>query len=301
VNARALEPTPLSTAARADAENHHRQRVRHYTIPARMRRDRGEPHPIEDFLFRYYPFPFSLLEEWHPGQGVAIEWPDGPELLRAPFHTRHHIWEDGHVRAEPALLSDKERARMWWTLDLLEKTADRAPNFACHGLHEWAMVYQGAEVRHEKTLRLRLSQHEINTVVETRPIACSHYDAYRFFAPDSRPLNRLRPALESRTSMEQPACIHANMDLYKWAAKSMPWIGSDLLIDCFELAMDLRKLDMRASPYDVTPYGLQPVCIEAPEGRNEYEEEQRLLSQRAAPVRERLVSSLRNTLHAASA
>lgn len=264
-----------------------------------MRRDRGEPHPIEDFLFRYYPFPFSLLEEWHPGHGVAIEWPDGPDSLRTPFHRRHHLWEDGQVRAEPALLSEKERARMWWTVDLLENTAARAPNFACHGMHEWAMVYQGAEVRHEKTLRLRLPQEDINQLVENRPIACSHYDAYRFFAPDALPLNRLRPTLESRASMEQPACIHANMDLYKWAAKSMPWVGSDLLFDCFELAMDLRKLDMRASPYDLTPYGLRPVCIETTDGRIEYECVQRQLSQRAATLRDRLVSRLKATLQAA--
>lgn len=275
--------------------------MRKYTGPARLRRDRGEPHPIEDFLFRYYPFPFSLLEEWHPGYGVAIEWPDGPDALRAPFLNRHHRWQDGDVRAEPTLLNDKERARMWWTVNLLENTATRSPNFACHGMHEWAMVYQDAEVRHEKTLRLRLPLYDINRLVETRPIACSHYDAYRFFSHDALPLNRLRPTLESRTSMEQPACIHANMDLYKWAAKSMPWVGSGLLFDCFELAMDLRKLDMRASPYDVTPYGLQPVCIETADGRTEYECEQRQLAQRTAPLRERLVSRLKETLHAASA
>jgi hypothetical protein len=238
------------------------------------------------------------LEEWHPGHGIAIEWPDGPDFLRAPFQSRYHAWENGCVRTNPASLTDKERARMWWTIDLLEKTSVRAPNFACHGLHEWAMVYQGAEVRHERTLRLRLTQKEIDHVVDSRPIACSHYDAFRFFAADARPLNRLQPTLESRAAMEQPACIHANMDLYKWAAKSMPWIGSDLLLDCFELAMDLRQLDMRASPYDVTPYGLQPVAIETVDGRETYENEQRLLAQRAAPLRDRLVRILKQTLHA---
>ena len=185
---------------------------------------------------------------------------------------------------------------MWWTIDLLEKTAQRAPNFACHGLHEWAMVYQGAEVRHEKTLRLRLPRHEIDEIVEARPIACSHYDAFRFFAPGARHFNRMSPTLESRAALEQPACIHANMDLYKWAAKSMPWIGSDLLLDCFELAMDLRRLDMRASPYDVGPYGLEPVRIETAEGRAAYESEQRTLARRACPLRERLIQQLKATL-----
>ena len=261
-----------------------------------MRRDRGEPHPIEDFLFRYYPFPIALLEDWHPGHSVAVEWPAGPDSLHPPFHTRHHVWRDGHVSLDPSLLTEKERTRIAWTIDLLEKTADRAPNFACHGLHEWAMVYQGAEVRHEKILRLRLPQHEIDQLVRSRPIACSHFDAFRFFAPEARPFNRLQPTLESRAGMEQPACIHANMDLYKWAAKSMPWVGSDLLLDCFELAMDLRRLDMRASPYDVRPYGLEPVPIETADGRAAYETEQRQLASRAEPLRRRLVSLLTHTL-----
>ena len=300
MNAPAPTLTVLSLSERTQSEIRHLQRARAITGPARLRRDRGEPHPIEDFLFRYYPFPFSLLEEWHPPCGVAIEWPGGPGSLPPPCQSRYYIWEDAHVRLDPSLLTDKERARMWWTIDLLEKTAGRSPNFACHGLHEWAMVYQGAEVRHEKTLPLRLHRRDIDHIVASRPIACSHYDAFRFFAPEARSLNRLQPTLESRTSLEQPACIHANMDLYKWAAKSMPWIGSDLLLECFELAMDLRRLDMRASPYDVTPYGLQPVCIETTEGRTTYETEQRQLAQRAAPLRQRLIQQLRNTLHAAS-
>jgi len=275
-------------------------RARHHTAPARARRDRGEPHPIEDFLFRYYPFPIALLEDWHPGHGVSVEWPAGPDSLHPPFHTRHHVWRDGHMHLDPSLLTEKERARVAWTIGLLEKTASRAPNFACHGMHEWAMVYQGSEVRHEKILRLRLPQHGIDQLVRSRPIACSHFDAFRFFAPEARPFNRLQPTLGSRTDMEQPACIHANMDLYKWAAKSMPWTGSDLLLDCFELAMDLRRLDMRASPYDVRPYGLEPVPIETADGRATYETEQRLLASRAEPIRRRLISQLTQTLRAAA-
>lgn len=190
---------------------------------------------------------------------------------------------------------------MWWLVGLLESTAARTPNFGCHGLHEWAMVYQGAVVRHERTLNLRLSQEEIDRIVEDRPVVCSHYDAFRFFAPDARVFNRLQPALESRMEMEQPACVHANMDLYKWSAKSMPWVGSDLLVDCFELAVDLRELDMRASPYDVSPYGLEAVRIETTDGRKQYEGLQRHLAARAAVLRARLTAALRKVLtHPAS-
>ena len=106
-------------------------------------------------------------------------------------------------------------------------------------------------------------------------------------------MNRLQPTLEDRISLEQPGCVHANMDLYKWAAKSMPWIGSELLLDCFELAMELRDLDMRASPYDLTAWGREPVRIETADGRRIYESEQRRLAEKAAPLRERLIAGLR--------
>jgi hypothetical protein len=86
------------------------------------------------------------------------------------------------------------------------------------------------------------------------------------------------------------------MDLYKWAAKAMPWSGSELLLDCFELAMELRDLDMRASPYDLTEWGRQPVRIETPEGRRIYEEEQKRLAAATAPLRARLIAVLSRTL-----
>jgi hypothetical protein len=154
------------------------------------------------------------------------------------------------------------------------------------------MVYQGKEVRHEKTTPLRLPQTEIDALVESRAICCSHHDAFRFFAAEARPMNRLQPTLESRVLLEQPGCVHANMDLYKWAAKSMPWIGSGLLLDCFELAMELRDLDMRASPYDLLAWGREPIRIETAEGRRIYEVEQKRLAAMAVPLRERLIEGL---------
>jgi hypothetical protein len=160
------------------------------------------------------------------------------------------------------------------------------------------MVYRGKQVRHEKTLRLRLPQREIDALVESRPICCSHHDAFRFFADEARPFNRLQPGLASRIDHEQPACLHANMDLYKWAAKAMPWVGSNLLLDCFELAVELRDLDMRASPYDLTAWGRPPVPIETPLGRREYETEQKRLADLAQPLRHKLIAQIRRTLDA---
>ncbi len=271
----------------------HRSRAEHHTLPARKRKDGGEAHPVEDFLFQYYPYPFTLLERWQPGYGVALEWCESVESPAPPlFSERHYAVADGRIFADSSRLTDKERERLKWIKALLSATRDRAPNFACHGLHEWAMVYRGKEVRHEKTTPLRLPQREIDALVESRAICCSHHDAFRFFGKEARPMNHLQPTLESRISFEQPGCVHANMDLYKWAAKSMPWIGSELLLDCFELAIKLRDLDMRASPYDLTEWGRKPVCIETAEGRRIYEMEQRGLAMEAVPLRARLIASL---------
>jgi hypothetical protein len=259
-----------------------------HTRPARMRRDRGLPHPIADFLFEYYPFPFSLLEKWHPGIGVTLQ----AEARPAVFSERWYLHGNGGLTLDPGQLSAKQRLRFARMLELLVATRDRAPHFACHGLHEWAMVYGGREVRHERTLRLRLPQAEIDALVESRPVCCSHHDAFRFFAAAARPFNRLQPDLDNRVHLEQPGCLHANMDLYKWAAKAMPWTGSELLLDCFELAVELRDLDMRASPYDLSEWGREPVRIETPAGRRIYEEEQKRLAASAAPLRARLIAVL---------
>ncbi len=271
----------------------HRARAGRWTGPARERRACHRAHPVEDFLFTYYPFSFAKLEDWHPEAGTALE---AAGRLPACWEKPPYRREGEAVFADPALLSDKERARLRWIRVLLAATRDRAPNFACHGLHEWAMVYRGTDVRHAATTVLRLPQGEIDALVEARPIRCSHFDAFRFFHAEARPLNRLQPTLMERQDYEQPGCVHANMDLYKWAFKAMPWAGSDLLMDCFELAMELRDLDMRASPYELSAYGLEPVRIETQDGRREYEREQARLAEMARPLRERLIGILDRVL-----
>jgi hypothetical protein len=68
----------------------------------------------------------------------------------------------------------------------------------------------------------------------------------------------------------------------------MPWVGSDVLADCFELAMGLRDLDMAAGPYDLRAFGVEPVRIETVEGREEYQRRQREWAVRAGVLRGRL-------------
>jgi hypothetical protein len=82
------------------------------------------------------------------------------------------------------------------------------------------------------------------------------------------------------------------MDLYKWAYKAAPGVPGELLADCLELAVEVRELDMRASPYDLSAHGYAPVCIETPEGRAEYVAAQRASAARGAVLRGRLLAVL---------
>ncbi|MEP2777434.1 MAG: 3-methyladenine DNA glycosylase [Luteolibacter sp.] len=273
----------------------HFSEARQYTAGPRHRRDRGEKHPVEDFLFDYYPYPLALIELWHPGCGTALRFPD-LETLPERFKAKRYRIEGYICFADFESMKPAERDRLAWIAGLLEATQRHIPNFACHGLHEWAMVYRAEEIRHASLAPLRLPQEEIDALIDSRPIACTHHDAFRFFAKDARRLNRLQPKLETRHLNEQPGCVHANMDLYKWAAKSMPWIGSELLLDTFRLANELRDLDMRASPYDLSQWNVVPVKIETAEGRKQYEDEQRRLADKARHLRERLIGTLRQII-----
>jgi hypothetical protein len=246
------------------------------------RRQRREAHPVEDFLFTYYPTRPNQLRIWHPGPGVRL-------LDAAEYDGRRgYVVADGAAILDPAEIARRADS-IQWIRGLLAATLDRQPQFGCFGLHEWAMVYRASAVRHEKW-PLRLGAAGTDQVVESHKIACSHFDAFRFFTTDARPLNVLQPTRESQPSLEQGGCLHANMDLYKWAGKLMPFAPSSLVLDCFELARDIRTLDMRASPYDLAPLGYTPVPIETPAGKAEYAAAQRAFATRARPLRHQLVS-----------
>jgi hypothetical protein len=154
------------------------------------------------------------------------------------------------------------------------------------------MVYRQTpdQVRHNQ-YPLRFAPAELATIVESRPLSCSHFDAFRFFTPPARPLNRVQLAREAILEHEQTGCLHANMDLYKWAFKLAPFVPAELIADCFELARDIREVDMRASPYDLAPLGFTPIMIETPEGRADYERAQRAFAARARPLRVRLLAA----------
>ena len=171
---------------------------------------------------------------------------------------------------------------------ILRSVDKREAHFDCFGMHEWAMVYRTDNPRH--SLPLRLGPEGTNAVVEAHNVKCTHFDAFRFFTPAARPLNLTVLTREGQPDNDQAGCVHVSMDLYKWAMKLGPLVPGELLMDCFELAADARRLDMEASPYDCRSLGFGVVAVETPEGKAEYVARQRELSRRAQPLRQRLVA-----------
>jgi hypothetical protein len=257
----------------------HEARVDAWLAPHLARRRAGEKHPVEDFLFTYYSFRPAQLRRWHPGAGVILA---GGEPDKDYVETADGVMLDPEVR---------KRKSTGWIETLLRNTAGRPAHFGCFGMHEWAMVYRAEGVRHEQ-VPLRLSTAETARVVDDNRVRCSHFDAFRFFTPAARPLNRLQPTRDTQHDNEQPGCLHANMDLYKWAYKLSPLVESELVADAFALARDIRAVDMRASPYDLAGFGYEPIEVETAEGRNQYARAQREFAERAAPLRDRLIAAL---------
>ncbi|HWJ11614.1 MAG TPA: 3-methyladenine DNA glycosylase [Nocardioides sp.] len=302
---------------RADA---HAARIDRYVAPHLARREARVKHPVFDFLFTYYSHRPNQLRRWHPGFGVVLE--DAPEYAGLKGYgpvveAAGPVVEEagpvveaaGPVVKEVAQQPSRDPVTVTTSYvasqlpvitaihHLLTATAARPAHFGCFGLHEWAMVYRLSEdeTRHADW-PLRLGPAGTDEVVEGHRIACSHFDAYRFFTPPARPLNTLSPGRDDRPAFEQPGCLHAGMDLYKHAFRLSPMVSSDLVADCFELAWDIRTLDMRAAPYDLADLGFEPVRIETADGKAVYVEAQRSFAERGQPLRQRLVEECERLL-----
>ncbi|MFK4835227.1 3-methyladenine DNA glycosylase [Microbacterium sp. ZW T2_14] len=279
-------PVPVLTGdvwrARAAA---HENRARALTQGRRERAAHGETHPVEDFLFTYYSYKPSVLHRWHPGEGLELT--DAAADARAGWRWYRAGTASGSLAVDGDGFRAERGALIANVSRILRATADRAPGFGCFGLHEWAMVYRQQEHRHP--VPLRLGQHATDAVVEAAELRCTHFDAFRFFTPEAAPRNRETPTRERQAALEQPGCLHAGMDLYKWAVKLGPLVPGELLLDAFELARDIRVLDMRASPYDLAEWGYDAVPIETAEGKAEYVRAQRTFADRGTAVRRRLI------------
>jgi hypothetical protein len=276
----------------------HADRVDEWVQPHLSRRREGVRHPVHDFLFTYYSQRPAALRRWHPGWGVVLadadaEYGDQKGYSRTVRGSKHHSGSlNGASELGLAVSADYLHSQVPVIESihrLLAATAGRTPTLGCLGLHEWAMVHRSDRTRHDWPLRLGSSG--TDEVVESHRISCSHFDAFRFFTDSARPLNTLQPGRDDRASFEQPGCLHAGMDLYKHAFRLTPLVPSELVADCFALAWDVRELDMRASPYDFSELGFEPVRIETTEGKHEYVAAQRSFAERGAPLRQRLIDT----------
>ena len=113
----------------------HRQRMRRFTGPHRERKQRGEKHPVLDFLFTYYSPPARRgCGAGTPGRGsccAAVR-----STSAGPATSRRRRRAPRRPRALP------RPRRPPGSSALLAGTAARPAQLGCFGLHEWAMVYR---------------------------------------------------------------------------------------------------------------------------------------------------------------
>jgi len=280
---------PISVETWTSRANKHAALVQPLTDAFLKRRALGQTHAVHDFLFTYYNFSPTKLKQWTPSfeEQLVVT-----TQIKEEFPWLNDYW----FRLDGDLLSinkerfhENTRSLATFVKELCSNVLKQNPKFSCFGLHEWAMVYKSPpETLRHKGQHLRISHQDLDDFVKSQKICCSHYDAYRFFTEEARPLNVLNPKLDTRLQMEQGGCVHANMDLYKWATKLWPWIGSDFIAKAFFLALEGRELDMRASPYDLKEEGYTPICIETEAGRKQYQKEQKLFAEKSVSLRKEL-------------
>jgi hypothetical protein len=282
----------LHEAAWTGREQAHRERAQRFLQTHRPQP--GRPHPVWDFLFIYYSLRPRQLRRWHPGYGVVLGGAAARRYLDRSGYGAHPA---GVTVTREHLQARTDTVR--FIARLLRATAGRPARLNCFGLHEWAMVYRAPAVRHGH-VPLRLGAAGTDAVVESMPLRCSHFDAFRFFTGPAARRNAEKLTREAQVATEQPGCIHAAMDLYKWVYKLGPLVESELVMDCLELAAEARAVDMRASPYDLSGYGFAPIAIETPTGRAEYVRAQQNIAEGAAPLRDALADRCEALLEAVS-
>ncbi len=288
-----IEPTyiteELSYATWKQLADTHKKSVSDKIDGYLERRQHQRKDPVMDFLFEYYAFRPSHLKRWSPGFGV---WLEGDADTTYPEISELKCTGKGAF-LYPDFFPDNRKSSLRWMLGVLEKSQEKKPSFGCFGMHEWAMVYKRDKVRHNQ-IPLRMDQEELAEFVESRPLICTHFDAFRFFAPSAKPMNKHELSRDTFADSEQAGCIHTNMDLYKWAFKGFPWISSNTTRKAFELAVEARFVDMKASPYDLREYGLEPIRIETGSGRKEYLKEQQAIYRKSIPIRAQLIEEYKN-------
>lgn len=277
-------------------------------------------HPVYNFLIEYYGLKgvkgVRRLARWSPAPHPARVLLEG--ATESDLSNNLLFLRGAMIRAEgieynpstffetddPSTLERTARPFLWFQ-SVLQRTTQAEPVLHCYGLHEWAMLYQpdGAPpppaAQYQAHLPLRVDRATINEAVERKGVRCTHIDALRFFAPAALPLNAHSQeySRHDQLRLEQPACVHANMDLLKYTLRLRPFVDSTLLQRALHVALQARTLDVAASPYDCWDgYGVEAVPIETAQGRAEYRCRQLALLHAAEPVRRDLLQAYNDFL-----
>lgn len=287
-------------------------------------------HPVYNFLIEYYGLKgakgVKRLVRWSPGThngGILLQGVR-PEDFHDTLHLRGCSEFDPHTGS--AFYSPSQfvagkppaqaAATYVWYRNILHKTLEAPPILYCDNLHEWAMQYQpsGAppppSAKYQAHLPLRVSRATIQQTVERKGTHCTHIHAIQYFSPPALPFNtptELQTNFHRRElqpKYEQPACVHAHMDLLQYALRLGPFFSMDDKCrsdDLLRVVLAARRLDVAASPYDASAYAGPPICIETAAGRAEYREQQKALLQQVTPVRQSVLAAYEAFLQAAFA
>lgn len=276
-----------------ERERRHHEAVDALTTDHLRRRQQGTPHPVVDFLFTYYRTSVGTVRRWHPGPGVLLENAHHEPRAEWRHYRRESLGGRTGLVVEPDSVLTRGGPRLRRTQEIVRATAARPGATACFGLHEWAMLYRtGADgVRHGQ-VPLRVSHEKIDEVVEGSRLRCTHFDAFRFFTEPAVPLNEHGLSRRAQADYEQPACLHAGMDVYAHTAALEAGAPGELLLDALRAAFHAREIDMRSSPYDLTGWGLTPIPVETARGRAEFVAFQRAWIVRTQALRRRYLAAV---------
>lgn len=274
-------------------EQRHHDRVDHLTTDHLERRRRGEAHPVVDFLFTYYRTSVATVRRWHPGPGFLLENAHLDERRDWRHYRRDSVAGRDGLVVDAASVWRRCGARITRARDVVAATAARRGATGCFGLHEWAMLYRPdrENLRHSR-VPLRLPPERIDEVVRGSRLQCTHFDAFRFFTEAAAPLNREPLTRDDQLRLEQPACLHAGMDVYAHTAALEAGAPGELLLDSLCAAFDAREVDMRSSPYDLSAWDLVPIPVETSEGRAEFVAFQKQWTERTQGLRARFLAAV---------
>ena len=278
-----------------EREAAHEARADDLTRAHRARAARGEKHPVEDFLFTYYSYKPAVLRRWHPGEDVELAGAAGRPTAPAGAGTSPERRPARSSSTAPGSAPQYADARRRTSAASCVRRPGAAGSFGCFGLHEWAMVYRQQEPSARRPAAARAGR---RPTPSSRRTSCAARTSTRSASSPRRPrrATATTPTRERQPALEQPGCLHAGMDLYKWAVKLGPLVPGELLLDTFAHAREIRTLDMQASPYDLAAWGYAPVPIETAEGKAEYVRRQRAFAERGQALRERLLAVDRRRL-----